>query len=277
MMLTKVLISIKTYPTLSSKYNELVCTAGFLECGTWIRIYPLPFRALEEDQQYKKWQWIELDLERNYSDNRPESHKVKNLDSLKVIKSLDTRQNWFERKEIVKKTEIYKDLSVLIDKANKKNSLSLATFKPTKIIDFIVTEVDENWNNEKLALLKAKSQQLSIFQTKEEVKKEFELVDKLPYKFSYKFEDINGKQATLMIEDWEIGALYWNCLKNCAGDKSKAVQQVKDKYLGFVEECDVLLFLGTTKKFHGWASNPFVIIGLFYPKKDNQTTLFDFC
>jgi hypothetical protein len=29
----KVLISVKTYPTLSTKYIELVCTAGFLENG----------------------------------------------------------------------------------------------------------------------------------------------------------------------------------------------------------------------------------------------------
>jgi hypothetical protein len=40
------------------------------------------------------------------------------------------------------------------------------------------------------------------------------------------------------------------------GNEEKAVQQVKDKYLGFVENCEILLFLGTTKQFHGWASNP---------------------
>jgi hypothetical protein len=51
--------------------------------------------------------------------------------------------------------------------------------------------------------------------------------------------------------------------------KNKAVQQVKDKYLGFVENCEILLFLGTTKQFHGWASNPFVIIGVFYPQSTN--------
>ena len=28
---TRVLIAVKTYPTLSEKYDELVCTAGFLE------------------------------------------------------------------------------------------------------------------------------------------------------------------------------------------------------------------------------------------------------
>ena len=42
MAMTKVLITVKTYPTLSAKYDELVCTAGFREDGTWIRIYPVP-------------------------------------------------------------------------------------------------------------------------------------------------------------------------------------------------------------------------------------------
>jgi hypothetical protein len=160
-MLTKVLISVKTYPTLSTKYNELVCTAGFLEDGSWVRIYPLPFRALERNQQYKKWQWIELDLELNTSDVRPESHKVLNLDSLEVVELLGTEQNWFKRKEVVNRGDVYDDLSVLIEKANKYNKLSLATFKPTRILDFIVEEVDREWNPEKLATLKAKAQQLS--------------------------------------------------------------------------------------------------------------------
>ncbi len=47
MALTKVLIAVKTYPTLSTKYDELVCTAGFLEDGSWVRVYPIPFRKLE--------------------------------------------------------------------------------------------------------------------------------------------------------------------------------------------------------------------------------------
>jgi hypothetical protein len=35
----KVLITVKTYPTLSTKYAELVCTAGILDDGTWVRIF----------------------------------------------------------------------------------------------------------------------------------------------------------------------------------------------------------------------------------------------
>ena len=169
-MLTTVLISIKTYPTLSRRHNELVCTAGFLKNGDWIRIYPLPFRALENEQQYKKWQWIELDLERNYSDVRPESYKIKNLNSLNIIEQLDTKQNWYKRKRIVNKNIIYDNLTDLIAKANEENTLSLATFKPVKIINFIIEEVEREWDSNKLTILKEKSKQLSLFQTEEEIK-----------------------------------------------------------------------------------------------------------
>ena len=59
---TKVLITVKTYPAISSKYDELVCTAGFLEDGSWIRIYPIQFRRKSFEEQYRKYDWIEIDL-----------------------------------------------------------------------------------------------------------------------------------------------------------------------------------------------------------------------
>ena len=51
----QVLITVKTYPLPSSKYEELVCTAGFLPDGKWIRLYPIPFRALPYQDQYQKY------------------------------------------------------------------------------------------------------------------------------------------------------------------------------------------------------------------------------
>ncbi|MCF8363989.1 MAG: hypothetical protein K9G70_15360 [Prolixibacteraceae bacterium] len=74
---TKVLITVKTYPAISTKYEELVCTAGFLEDGTWIRIYPVQFRKKSYAEQYSKYDWIDLDLVKNKSDFRPESYRFK--------------------------------------------------------------------------------------------------------------------------------------------------------------------------------------------------------
>ena len=79
-----------------------------------------------------------------------------------------------------------------------------------------------------------------------------------------------------MIEDWEIGALYWNCLKSTDGNESLALQKVRDQYeTNFINNMNLYLFLGTTKEWHmRRGNNPFVIIGVFYPKKELQGRLF---
>ncbi len=56
----KILIATKTYPSISTKYKETVCTAGILldddeKPLQWIRIYPIRFRALDFDQRYPRW------------------------------------------------------------------------------------------------------------------------------------------------------------------------------------------------------------------------------
>lgn len=76
MPLERILITVKTYPTLSAKYGELVCTAGLREDGSWIRIYPVPFRQLEAYQKFQKYSFIEAEVIRNTRDARPESHKI---------------------------------------------------------------------------------------------------------------------------------------------------------------------------------------------------------
>src|SRR5690554_5892461 len=77
------------------------------------------------------------------------------------------------------------------------------------------------------------------------------MTKKLPYKFSYVFTTEDDKERTLMVEDWELGALYWNCLKRAKGDEELACQKVKEKYYDYmVNRCDLHFFLGTTKRFH---------------------------
>ncbi len=102
------------------------------------------------------------------------------------------------------------------------------------------------------------------------------LIRKLPFKFYYRFQDDSGKSSRLMIEDWEIGALYWNCLKAASGNKAEALKKVRQRYEEeFIAKKDIYFFLGTTRQWHMRRSkNPFVIIGVFYPKKESQLSLF---
>lgn len=273
MALTKVLIAVKTYPTLSTKYDELVCTAGFKEDGSWVRIYPIPFRKLDYDKRYSKYDWVEVDLEKNTSDFRPESFRPKSLETeFEIIGKLGTEDCWRLRKEIVFKN-VYTSLTKLIaDAKNKSKYTSLAVFKPKEVLDFTIEQVEREWDKKKLDQLKANAEQLNLFKNSENP---FEVVQKLPYKFSFKFIDDDNRESTLMIEDWEIGALYWNTLKRNEGNEAKACADVKAKYFeDFAKTKDLYFFLGTTLQHHVKSRNPFIIIGTFHPKKEILTSLF---
>jgi hypothetical protein len=270
MAFTKVLITVKTYPTLSAKYDELVCTAGFKEDGTWIRIYPIPFRKKSYNEQYKKYDWIELDLVKNTSDFRPESYRPKTIETeIAVVGHIGTERNWEARKEICLK-KVYSNLEDLIAEAKDNNTCtSLAVFKPTEILDFYAEEVERHWDKKKIDALK----QLNLFETTKEGK--FEVVQKLPYKFKFRFKDNQGKVSNMMIEDWETGQLYWNCLARHEGIEAKAIADVRKKYFDdFAKTKELHFFLGTTQQHHYRSQNPFIIIGTFHPKIENQMKLF---
>jgi len=277
MALTKVLITVKTYPALSEKYDELVCTAGFREDGSWIRIFPVPFRKLDYQNRYEKWQWIELDLVKNTSDFRPESYRPADLDKeINLLEKVDTKDNWAFRREMSLKN-ICTNLSDLIaDAKNKQKCTSLAIVRPKTVNNFIWEPCDREWDKKKLNAISANQAQGSLFDL-EDTKAIFKVVKKLPFKFSYVFTTDDNVVRTIMIEDWELGALFWNCLKNAKGDKEIACKKVKEKYFDFMYiERDLHFFMGTTKLHHYVSPNPFIIIGAFYPPKidTQQLSLF---
>lgn len=276
-MKERILITVKTYPTPSTKYGEVVCTAGVREDGSWVRIYPIPYRKLEWDKKYSKYQWIELELVRNVSDFRHESYKPKNFNEAVLGKFIETGKDgtWEERRKIVLQN-VYSDMGKLVaDSRVEGIYTSLAVYKPKRILDFVVKhysdEVIHEYNKRKRDL-EQKAKQIDVFSGDYDP---FELVEKIPYKFSYRFEDSSGSKHTLMIEDWEIHELYRNCLKQAAGDEKVAIAKVREKYFDdFVKTKDLHLFLGTTKSNHLRSRNPFIIIGVFYPKHQVQGKLF---
>ena len=85
------------------------------------------------------------------------------------------------------------------------------------------------------------------------------------------FKDVDGKKSKLMIGDWEIGQLYWNCLAKYQDEKI-ACEKVRDKYLNdFAKTKDLYFFLGTGQTHHFTSHNPFMIIGTFHPKFKEKT------
>jgi hypothetical protein len=268
----RVLITVKTYPTLSRKYGETVCTAGIRGDGSWVRIYPVPFRRLDEREQYRKFDWIECKLIRNSSDPRPETYRPTDACELRPVDHVGTENNWRDRRQLLLRTaRVYDKIDELIGDA-KANRASLAVFRPTKIIDFYSEEEDRDWSLERVREMREASKQNHLFEDNQ-WRETFNIIPKLPYSFSFRFRDAVGRQSDLQVLDWEVGALYWNCLRNAEGDEGVALAKVRQKYLVDFGSKDLHFFLGTTQNFHFVAPNPWVIVGVFPVPHESQLGL----
>ena len=260
----KVLITVKTYPIPSSKYDELVCTAGVTETGDFVRLYPINFRDLPYSQQYRKYQWIEVMAERHGTrDVRKESYRP-DSDSIRVlgepIKS--NPGNWKERARyaLAKKAHSMEDLRT----SNTVDGISLGVFKPKRVHGLVISPDDPDWKPAFTAAL----QQARLWETRTVSLKE--PPRKVPFKFHYQFEcdDARCNGHKMMIEDWEVGALFWKIVDQ--GDsQEKAARKVREKFLS--ELCgpdkDTHFFVGTILAHpRSW-----VVIGVFYPKIEHPS------
>ncbi len=262
-MRKKILIVAKTYPTRSKKYTELVCTAGVDAEGNWYRIYPIPTKTLKDYEGLKKYTWIDAEISKDSSDSRPESYKI-NISNMNTLDFLDTKNSWKYRKDVVLKSKIYDNLEEIISLANDKNELSLCLFKPRKFLNirFESKEIKEFTDEEKKEFKNANA---NLFEHNSSCEVEFNVMPQLPYSIKLEFEDINGKKSKMNILDWEISQLYLNLYRS--NNEKETKEKIKNKIESLIEK-DLYLCLGTMKQMHGWTSNPFTIIGLFYPPKD---------
>ncbi len=254
----KVLITVKTHPIPSAKYDELVCTAGVTETGDFVRLYPVNFRDLPYSQQYRKYQWLEIDAEKHTGrDSRKESYRP-NSDSIRLLgEPLSSDHNWSQRSQyaLAKKSQSMEELS----QKQEEDRTSLGIFKPKSVVDLVVSPDEPDW---KPAFRAALMQQ----RLWENCKASKEPPRKVPFKFQYRFacDDSRCKEShKMMIEDWEVGALYWRCVDDGASPE-EACAKVKQKFLGQLcaPERDTHFYVGTILAH----PKSWVIIGVYWPK-----------
>lgn len=254
----EVLITVKTYPIPSKKYDELVCTAGVTGTGDFVRLYPINFRDLPYSQQYKKYQWIRVLAEKHgQRDVRKESYRPA-CESIEVLGDpIPPRDNWAERAKWVLKKKA-RSMEALYEQ-QERDGTSLGIFRPKAITDLSISEDSPDWPPKFLAELR----QARLFEYRDKT-----LVPprKVPFKFHYHFvcDDPRCRgNHKMMVEDWELGVLFWKLVdKGCS--HNDAAQKVRDKF--FKELCgpdkDTHFYVGTILAH----PRTWVIIGLFYPK-----------
>lgn len=108
----RILVLAKTYPSPSAQYVETSCVAGITEHGFMRRIYPVPFRMIEMGRQFKKWQWIQVRVEKATRDHRPESHRIY-VDTINCQDIMRPSGGWGDRWQWLDKIPSFRSIGEL--------------------------------------------------------------------------------------------------------------------------------------------------------------------
>ena len=276
----KILVLVKTAPIPSRKYAEIVCTAGIREDGTWVRIFPIKFRQLPKEHQFKKYQWIECYGYKPDNDNRPESHHLHMELGLQCIgEPLDTKHKWETRRcAILDKTQpkVYESLRELVDDG-VANRVTLAVFRPTTK-KLVCEKPKKPEDPNRIAAAYAAVMAPDLFEDNG-WRENFKLCEKLPFDFKYEVTDCNGVKAKFTILDWELSTLFYHAIHKRKKTVEEARAEVFKKYRDeFCDESiDLHFYMGTMNGSHKrHFENPWSIIGVapFPAVQSRQMTFF---
>jgi hypothetical protein len=181
---------VKALPRPSRKYGETVCCAGVTLKREWKRLYPVRFRHLAEDQNFRRWELVQFKYRLPTQDRRVESCHV------------------FEDTILPKGTISPNDRFGLLDpmlvpstSEAKAGGGSLALVRPL--------DVRFRWKKKPDALIK------SEIQTYVDAGRQGSIFDEgltkfvpSPYEFAFSFRDADGRH-TLRCGDWETHATFF--------------------------------------------------------------------
>jgi hypothetical protein len=260
----RILIWGKTYPELSTRHTETVCTAGVVESGSPIRLYPVSFRYLEESQRYKLYDVVEARVRRNLSDPRPESHKV-DLRSLRIVDHIEPdRDRWFARRQWIDRNQSawHCDSVDVVLRRQAEGYQSMALVSVGGVEDCYLAartaEQREKFESKSDAL----SSQSDLFS------RDKKQLDFIPYEIRMKWRCADGC-ARCRVNPHDMSVLDWGLVQLGRRDGwEKAAARLAS--IAQTDQHEFKVFLGnffTHQKTFG-------IIGLWFPKITSQGSLF---
>lgn len=195
-----VLITVKAAPQPSRHYGDTVCVAGIaLGPLRWVRLYPVPFRYLDDGQRFRKYDLVRVKVRHPGQDGRPESLKV-DAESFRTLRHLD---GWPARAPFVEPMiggslcELQRDVSA------NPNSTSLAAIRPASVVGLDVKR-HKGWSAEQVKRFEDFASQGDLFRSYEP-----RMLDapRLRATLHFGCETAPCKGHKLSVIDWELSAL----------------------------------------------------------------------
>lgn len=238
-----VLIVTKTYPQISRKYIETVCTGGITRDGNWIRLYPVRYRYLPYGSWYKKYQWITVKVKKLTTDPRPETYRPME-ESIRLGDLISTGNNWSERRQLVLPLEIasLEDIYML----QQDIHVSMGLIKVRELLDFRMEP----------QTITQEPRQMSLFELLKDL-------EPIPYTFKYKFKCMapDCRTHTMSIIDWEINQLYRTARQKCVGEQN-IYDYIANNFVGrmFDSQKETYFYVGNHRRY----PQTFMIGGVLY-------------
>ena len=242
MQTERILITVKTYPTLSKKYVETVCTAGITDGGQWRRLYPIRFRYLDHEKQYRVYDIVEVVVESVSKDGRAESRSPRS-DTLKRVGNI---KSWPQRDMWVRPT-IFASMSEMLGQGR-----TIGPVAAQRVIDLEATPTDADWSPAQ----KQQMNQQGLWATDDPLP-----LEKIPMAFYLIWEDGEGAQHKHMFISWEI-CQTWRSFRDRYGDP---MPMLKEKWLGDLlgPGRDIAFFMGNSAQFR----ENYMVCGTYTPPK----------
>lgn len=253
---------VKAYPQLSRTYGEVSCIAGIQTAPggpRWIRLYPVPFRALDDKQQFAKYQPIRLEAEAHRGDMRPETRRP-NRDSIVLVGPALPAGDWELRRRLVE--PLMAESMCSVQRQQRSDGTSLAVFRPAEVLGLVIEASDVR--QDKRALAEAWAAQPTLFDglDADEEALQLEALEQIPWTFKYRYRcsDPDCSTHTQTIVDWEIVELYrkvrgrddWQDLI-----RAKWLDQLCD------QDRDTAFFVGNQHQY----PNAFLVLGVWWPPR----------
>jgi hypothetical protein len=256
----RILILAKTYPSPSSKYVETSCVAGINEHGQLRRLYPVPFRLIEGERQFKKWQWITARVKKSNDDNRMESHRIY-VDTIDCdTEPLSTKNNWEDRWLWIDRLPAFTNFKD-VNGDREKTDVSIALLRPKRVISLDIAPArNPDWTEEELAKLAQEQVQGKLFD-EAEAKRQVRELKKIPFDFYYRYicDTPDGEiEDRHKIVDWEAGQLYWKCSRSHGKDWEAPFRAMLE---GNLTGKNLMFLMGNQHRFQ----DQWLIISLIYP------------
>lgn len=250
----RLVVTVKAYPSASVKYGEAVCVAGIrtdTDLPEWVRLYPVEFRDLPLDRQFKKWSEIELDVTAS-SDHRPESRRP-HTDTITLVSEIGSERGWANRRPLVEPLLVESMCQARRDQA--LNGRSLAAFRPYEVRDVLIEPEPDDWDAKQLNALS----QLSFFAADKQT------LERIPWAFRYHYfcDDPACGGHRQKIIDWEI-AQAWRSWRWQYGSEG-AADRVREKWLSQLcgPEKDTVFFAGNQHRH----PDSFLVLGVYWPPR----------